>query len=174
MKIVNFLLSRTTIGVLITIAVLIAFNATRTDLKTEKLASFIAWQEKVSPLLSDSGTEATPPKVSVTVRIDNPEPGQSARLWSLPKISATDSVDRNQIVRVLQLIAESKVFGLPQAPSEGPSHPTLQISISDESNRFETIVPLSTVDGNIQLQNLLKLLEVFASTPRTEVNPAQL
>jgi hypothetical protein len=43
----------------------------------------------------------------------------------------------------------------------------------DENHRFETTIPLSEVENNIQLQNLLKLLEVFSATPKAEVNPSQ-
>lgn len=174
MKIVNLLLSRKTIGVLVTLAALIAFNATRSNLKTEALASFTTWQTSVSAILANPNADASTPKVVISVRIENPAPGTAAQSWSLPKVSITDPTDRSQVFRVLQLLSESKIFGMaPQAPSETPT-PTLRVSVSDETNRFETTVPLSVVDQNIQLQNLLKLLEIFSAAPREQVNPSQL
>jgi hypothetical protein len=41
------------------------------------------------------------------------------------------------------------------------------VTITDENERFETSVPLRDIESNIQLQNLLKLLQVFSATPKT-------
>lgn len=174
MKIVNLLLSRKTIGVLVTLAALIAFNTTRSNLKTEALASFTTWQTSVSAILTNPNAETSLPKIVVSVRVENPSPGVASQSWLLPKVSITDPTDRNQVSRVLQLLSESKIFGMaPERPSETPT-PTLRVSVNDETNRFETAVPLSVVDQNIQLQNLLKLLEIFSAAPREQVNPSQL
>ena len=173
MKIVQILLSRTTIGVLLTIATLIAFNSTRTDLKTEGLASFTAWHDKTAMILNATNPEVAPPKVAVTIRMNQATPGNAPQTWALPSISVTDPTERAQITRVLQLINESKIFGHPKADSNDPSIPTLTITITDESDRFETTVPLRDIENNIQLQNLLKLLQVFSATPGTEVSPPQ-
>jgi hypothetical protein len=66
------------------------------------------------------------------------------------------------------------VFGLPSVshPKEGGSYVT--IAVSDENVSFSTTVTSEAVENNIQLQNLLKLLEVYAVTPSQPVNPAQL
>lgn len=171
MKIAQILLSRTTIGVLLTIATLIAFNSSRTDLKTAGLASFTAWHDKTATILNATNPEAVPPKVAVTIRMNQATAGNAPQTWSLPSVSITDPTERAQITRVLQLINESKIFGHPKADSNDPSIPTLTITITDESDRFETTVPLRDIENNIQLQNLLKLLQVFSVTPGTDVIP---
>ncbi len=100
-------------------------------------------------------------------------PGHAPQTWSLPSLSITDPTDRAQTTRVLQLINESKIFGLAKADSNDTSIPTLTITITDESDRFETTVPLRDIENNIQLQNLLKLLQVFSATSGTDVTPPQ-
>jgi hypothetical protein len=167
MKIAQLLLSRTTIGVLVTIAILIAFNSTRTDLKTAGLASFTAWHTKTAVLLNDANPEVTPPKVTVTIRMNQASPGLAPQTWSFPSLSITDATDRAHTTRVLQLINESRIFGLAKADSNDTTIPTLTVTITDENERFETSVPLRDIESNIQLQNLLKLLQVFSATPKT-------
>ena len=173
MKIAQILLSRTTICVLLTIATLIAFNSNRTDLKTAGLASFTAWHDKTATILNETNPEVVPPKISVTIRMNQAIPGHAPQTWSLPSLSITDPTDRAQTTRVLQLINESKIFGLAKADSNDTSIPTLTITITDETERFETTVPLRDIENNIQLQNLLKLLQVFSATSGTDVTPPQ-
>lgn len=174
MKIAQLLLSRTVIGILITIAAIIGFNASRMDLTTELLADFSTWHTKIALLLDNPETDTQAlPKLSVSITIDTLQPGQPPRTWTFPTTSLSSSTERSQTSRVLQLIRESKVFGLsPLAPGDS-SRPTLSIVTVDENHRFETTIPLSEVENNIQLQNLLKLLEVFSATPKAEVNPSQ-
>lgn len=174
MKIVQLLLSRTVIGILITIAALIGFNASRMDLTTELLADFSSWHTKTALLLDNPETETQAlPKLSIKIAVDSVQPGGSRREWTFPSTSLANPTERSQTSRVLQLIRESKVFGLPQLSSNDTSRPSLSIVVTDDKEEFQTIVPLSEIENNIQLQNLLKLLEVFSATPNADVNPAQ-
>jgi hypothetical protein len=74
----------------------------------------------------------------------------------------------------LQLVSESKVFQVPPITRELSGENYLRISVSDQTKRFETVVTLKSVSENIQLQNLLKLLQLFGNAPKAPVSPTQL
>ena len=168
MKIARLLLSKTAITALIIIAGLIAFNSLSFKLETEKLAAFNDWYPKTQTILQSENTEtASKSKLQVTLRLQRKEQTLS---WTFPTQSLAAPEDRERTCRVLQLISESKVFGLPS--SKGEEY--LSIGISDESTSFSTTVSGDAIKDNIQLQNLLKLLEVYSNTPTQPVNPAQL
>jgi len=172
MKIVRFLLSKTAVTTLVIIAALIAFNAFNAKLESEQLAAFNDWYPKiVSTLESENVEETTKSKLQITIGVNS---SLSTSTWNFPAHTLSDTTERSQTSRVLQLISESKVFGMPSLSrsNEGGSYVT--IAVSDESVSFSTTVASETVESNIQLQNLLKLLEVYASTPSQPVNPAQL
>jgi hypothetical protein len=172
MKIARFLLSKTAVTTLVIIAALIAFNAFNGKLQSENLAAFNEWYPKTASLLASEGTEvAATPKLQITIRVKS---SRASSAWNFPAHTLADATDRSQTARILQLISESKVFGLPTVsrPKEEGSYVT--IAVSDENVSFATTVAAESVENNIQLQNLLKLLEVFAATPPTPVNPAQL
>lgn len=172
MKIAPFLQSKAVVTTLVVIATLIAFNAFNGRLESENLAAFNEWYPKTALLLdSDSPDGVTKSKLQISLRINS---SLTTSVWNFPSHTLADANERSQTSRVLQLISESKVFGLPTVsrPKEGGSYVT--IAVSDESVSFSTTVASDSVDDNIQLQNLLKLLEVYANTPSQPVNPAQL
>ena len=172
MKIARFLLSKTVVTTLVIIAALIAFNAFNGKLENENLAAFNEWYPKTAIMLESESSEATTKsKLQVSIRINS---ALTTSAWNFPSHTLADANERAQTSRVLQLISESKVFGLPTVsrPKEVGSYVT--IAVSDENVSFSTTVASESVENNIQLQNLLKLLEVFANTPSQPVNPAQL
>jgi len=169
MKLARVLLSKTALTTLFIVAGLIAFNSLYSKLETEQLATFNTWYPTTQAMLqNEDGEQASKSKLQVTVRLQG---GARSSSWSLPSQSLAVPEDRERTARVLQLISESKVFGLPSSSKDGES---LTIAISDESSSFSTTVRTDAVKDNIQLQNLLKLLEIYASTPVQPVNPAQL
>jgi hypothetical protein len=169
MKLARVLLSKTALTTLLIVAGLIAFNALYFRLETEQLASFNSWYSTVQPVLqNEDGGQVTASKLQVTIRLNGADRSPS---WSFPAQSLSVPEDRERTTRVLQLISESKVFGLPSSSKESDS---LTIAVSDESASFSTTVRRDSVKDNIQIQNLLKLLEIYATTPLQPVNPAQL
>lgn len=170
MKIARFLLSKTAITLLVAVAGLIAFNSLYCKLETEQLAAFKEWYPTTQTILqSDNGEQASKSKLHITIRLQG---GPQTSSWTFPSSSLAVPEDRERTLRVLQLISESKVFGLPASSSKNGE--SLSISISDESASFSTTISGDAVKENIQLQNLLKLLEIYSSTPTQPVNPAQL
>jgi hypothetical protein len=170
MKLVRVILSKSTLVAIVASAALIAFNTLSYDLESEQLASFNEWYPKAASTLDSQNPEDTgKSKLQVTIRVTG---GLSSSTWSFPSRSLADSNDRAQTSRVLQLLKESKVFGLPQ--SSGKKESQVTITVSDEAGSFSTTIDADSVQDNIQLQNLLKLLEVYAATPQEPVNPAQL
>lgn len=172
MKIARLLLSKTVVTILVIIASLIAFNAFNGKLESENLAAFNDWYPQTASMLeSESSEAATKSKLQVSIRITS---ALTTSHWNFPSHTFADLNERSQTSRVLQLISESKVFGLPTVsrPKEGGSYVT--VAVSDENVSFSTTVASESVENNIQLQNLLKLLEVYANTPAQPVNPAQL
>ncbi|MEY4669466.1 MAG: hypothetical protein RL518_2165 [Pseudomonadota bacterium] len=170
MKLARVLLSKSTLVAIVASAALIAFNTLSYNLESEQLASFNDWYPTAATTLeSDNAETASKSKLQITIKVEG---GLSSSTWSFPTRSMADSDDRAQTSRVLQLIKESKVFGIPQSSRTKDSKVT--ITVSDESASFATTIDGSDVEDNIQLQNLLKLLEVYAATPKQPINPAQL
>lgn len=170
MNIPKLFLSRTTVTALAIIASVIAFNTFYTKLETEQLAAFNEWAPKTFDLLENQNPEAaTKSKVSISIRLEG---GEKASTWTFPEHTLADTKEREQTARVLQLINESKVFGISPA-SRNASGERITIAITDESTSFSTTVSAQELRSNIQIQNLLKLLEIYASTPESPVNPAQ-
>jgi hypothetical protein len=170
MKIARVILSKSTLIAIVASAALIAFNTLSYDLESEQLASFNEWYPNAASVVDDANAEnAGRSKLQVTIRING---DLSSSTFNFPSRSLTDPNDRAQTSRVLQLLKESKVFGIPQ--SSGKKDSQVTITVRDEAGSFSTTVDASAVQDNIQLQNLLKLLEVYAATPQPPVNPAQL
>jgi len=158
-----------------TIVVLLVFNLSRPSLTHELQATFDTWYSKASVQLADtnSASQQSNP-VSVVIKlVAGPE---NSSEWKLPVVDGNNAEERARILRVLGLLAEGRVFNLPTLTSPGGREPFLSISVKDSERKFETVVSLKTVSDNIQLQNLIKLLEVFSSQPATQTlaNPAQL
>ena len=170
MKIARVILSKSTVVAIVASAALIAFNTLSYDIESEQLASFNEWYPKAASVLDDENAEsASKSKIQVTITVDG---GLSSSSWSFPSRSLADADDREKTSRVLQLLKEAKVFGIPQ--SKGKTDSQMKITVTDDQGSFSTTIDGSSVQDNIQLQNLLKLLEVYAATPPQPVNPAQL
>ncbi len=170
MKIARVLLSKSTFVAIVASAALIAFNTLSYNLESEQLASFNEWYPKASNVLDAPNPEiAGTSKLQVTIRVAG---GLTTTTFNFPAHSLTDPTERAQTSRVLQLLKESKVFGIPQ--SSGKKESQVTISVSDDAGSFSTTIDGDVAQDNIQLQNLLKLLEVYAATPQQAVNPTQL
>jgi len=166
---------RVVIVTLITIAALLLFNGTRPALQSDALSAFNSWYEAAAPTL-DSGSDATLAnrKLTLKVRISSAA-GTPASEWILPTHNLGNVDDRSRTIRVLQLIHESQLFGLKPVrdPLEGGSH--LSIAISDGEQHFDTVIKADEVEGDIRIQNLIKLLEVFSTEPAVPtIDPTRL
>jgi hypothetical protein len=170
MKIARVILSKSTVVAIVASAALIAFNTLSYDIESEQLASFNEWYPKAASVLTDENPEnASKSKIQVTITLDG---GLRSSSWTFPARSLADADDREKTSRVLQLLKEGKVFGIPQ--SKGKKDSQMKITVTDDQGSFSTTIDGSSLQDNIQLQNLLKLLEVYAATPQQPVNPAQL
>jgi hypothetical protein len=170
MKLTRIILSKSTLVALVASAALIAFNTLSYDLESEQLASFNEWYPTAtSTLESENPEEVSKSKIHITIRVSG---GLTNSTFTFPSHSLADTTDREHTSRVLQLLKEGKVFGIPQASGQQDSQ--LTITVSDEAGSFSTTIDSDAVQDNIQLQNLLKLLEVYAATPQQPVNPTQL
>ena len=170
MKLARVILSKSTLVAIVASAALIAFNTLSYNLESEQLASFNEWYPKAATALeSDNPEDASKSKLQVTIQVNG---GSNSSTFNFPSHSLADASDRAQTSRVLQLLKESKAFGIPQ--SSGKKESQVTITVSDEAGSFSTTIDSDAIQDNIQLQNLLKLLEVYAATPQQPVNPAQL
>jgi hypothetical protein len=113
--------------------------------------------------------------ISVTVGGSQGDSASKNQEWKLPNGSLSDPEQRARVARVLQLIAESQLFSIRRSSASKTGGAYLAIAVVDPTRRFETTISFDEVKENIQLQNLLKLLEVFAaSPPAPPMNPNQL
>lgn len=159
-----------------TVMALIAFNLSHPTLKNDLLTSFNEWYQGISPKL----TSATDPQqadlsLRVSVTLSDPSIGGAPAVWTLPTRSLLESTDRDNTARVLQLIRESGIFGLSPMPSSAKKGPSVAVSVRDEQRQFEITIPLDQAQKNIQLQNLMKLMDLYSHAPSTStVEPARL
>jgi hypothetical protein len=157
---------------ILAVAALLVFNIGRDVATSEQQAQFDDWCTLAVPSIeaTQAGSAAIA-DIHVTVSVAGAQRNQ----WTIPTTSLADAEERSRLVRVLQLLKESQVFGLRGLKEVGPADQVITITVSDKGRSFQTTVPYGTTNRNIQLQNLLTLLEVFASSPvGTQVEPARL
>jgi hypothetical protein len=175
MKIARIVLSKTVLTGLLIFAALLAFNLFYSKLDSELLASFNDWYSQTAPTIDTENAEsALNSKVSVTITLSGVLANPGTNTWTFPTRSFADAEDRAHTARVLQLISESKVFGSPGVTRKDGNGSYVSVTVTDSDRKFDITVSAQTVEQNIQLQNLLKLLQVYAATPPPPVNPAQL
>lgn len=155
---------------------IVAFNLSRPSLKNDLSTSFNEWYQGASPLLQghDEAKQADL-SLKVSIAVSSPSLGDKPSVWTLPARSLLEPEDRENTARILQLIRESGVFGLKPVTERAGNRAAITFSIKDGERQFEISVPMEEVEDNIQLKNLLKLLDIYANTPRpSDVEPARL
>ena len=159
----------------IAIIALVIFNLNFPGVESDALVSFNKWYAETSPKL-ERGDAASLSNVKLNVSIgliNRPTPPPSLS-WTLPARSLADASDRDNTARVLQLIHESGVFGQRVVTKTRSDISYLTISVRDGDTVFQTTVPAEEIEKSIQLQNLLKLLDIFSkTTPAHEIEPSR-
>jgi hypothetical protein len=155
---------------------IIAFNLSNPTLKRDLVTSFNDWYQTTSQgLHPNADPKAADLSLSIAVTLSDPSLATTPATWTLPTRSLLDSQDRDNTARILQLIKESGVFGLNPVRRGSRSAPSLAISVKDTTRQFEITIPLAEAQNNIQLQNLMKLMDLYTHTPPTpNVEPARL
>ena len=157
-------------------AVLVAFNLTQVRIESNLLSSFDTWYKRAAvTLATTSAPQEVDQSLKVVITLHSPQIQSGPATWTLPRTSLLDANDRENTARILQLISESRVFGLRPLRSESGDRPSLAISVTDSQQQFQITVSLEDIQDNIQIQNLLKLIDVYSHTePTTSVEPARL
>lgn len=154
----------------------VAFNIGQPGIETDTAANFNRWYQATAPKLAPS-TEFNETSLSlrIAITVNNVSSRGTPTVWNLPLTSLRDPQERENTGRVLQLIRESGIFGLAPLKNPASSSSFISVSVSDGEEHFDISVPFRTVEENIQLQNLLKLLDVYSSQIGTpHVEPARL
>lgn len=154
----------------------VAFNIGQPGIETNTAAAFNAWYQATAPKLTPSSefNESTLP-LRITVTVTHSTSRDTPTVWNVPLTSLRDPQERENTGRVLQLIRESGIFGFTPLRNPTSVSSLITVSIRDGDAQFETSVPFRAVEGNIQLQNLLKLLDIYATQTGTpHVEPARL
>lgn len=82
---------------------------------------------------------------------------------------------REHMHRILQLVQESAVFGLSAIPDEDTAISRYKLKIDHADNHFSIAIPTTYVAGNIQAQNLMKLIQLYsAAVPAAIAVPGRL
>ena len=180
MSISRFLSPRYLVGGAAAVVLFIAFNFSRPGLETETQSQFVAWYEGASAFLHGTGEPSTTPRpILATIKLVM-ETGAAGKAteWNLPAGAPEEKELRSRLARVLELVKESGVYAsrsyLTFTP---PNRPHVAITVTEGTQNFTAHIPLSDVDENIQLKNLLKLLEIFTASPAATaapINPSQL
>jgi hypothetical protein len=156
--------TKTILGVALTVLALVAFNRNQLSVNTEALSSFGQWYQDTASKLSPGAElrEGNLP-LRITITLNDPSSSAPSTVWELPKRSLLELDERDNTLRILGLINESGVFGLRRLPNPSKEMGYLSIAIKDEQRDFVSAVPLSVVNDNIQLRNLLQLLQVTST-----------
>lgn len=157
-------------------AIIVAFNLTHIRIESDLLSSFDSWYQHASQTLSASSTpKETDQSLKVSITLNSPQTQAAPATWTLPRTSLLDASERENTARILQLLGESKVFGLRPLSGDVANQPSLAIAVSDSHQQFQITVSLEDIQENIQIQNLLKLIDVYSHTePSTSLEPARL
>jgi hypothetical protein len=157
-------------------AILIAFNLTHIRIESDLRSSFESWYQHTSQTLTmSSPLKETDQSLKVSITLNSPQNHPTPATWTLPRTSLLDTLERENIARILQLLSESKVFGLRPLSGDAADRPSLAIAVSDSQQQFQIVVSLEDIQENIQIQNLLKLIDVYSHTePSTSFEPARL
>ncbi len=158
------------------VAILVVFNLTNIRLESDLLSSFDTWYAHTSKVLaSTSLPKETDQSLKVVITLNSPQTQPAPATWTLPRVSLLDPSDRENTARILQLLSESRVFGLRPQRGDGTHDPSLAISVADNQQQFQITVALEDIQDNIQIQNLLKLVDVYShSEPPASLEPARL
>ncbi len=158
--------SQTLLTAAVAIIAVALFNLSRpSSIESDLAVGFNTWYVQTAPLLEKADAAALANvKLTVTIGLTGRSTPPPSLSWTLPARSLTEATDRENTARVLQLVSESGVFNVKsiKTPEEGVSY--LTISVKEGENSFETTVQAEEIDKSIQLQNLLKLLDVFSKT----------
>lgn len=156
--------------------ILIAFNLTHIRIESDLLSSFESWYQHASKVLATTSTlKETDQSLKVSITLNSPQTRSTPATWTLPRTSLLDASERENTARILQLLSESKVFGLRPLSGDAADQPSLAIAVSDSHQQFQITVSLEDIQDNIQIQNLLKLIDVYSHTePSTSLEPARL
>lgn len=145
------------------VAIMIAFNLTHVRIESNLLSSFDTWYAHASKsLASVSPAKETDQSLKVVITLNSPQTQAAPATWTLPRTSLLDAGDRENTGRILQLISESRIFGLRPVRGEAASQPSLAVSVTDNQQQFQITVSLEDIQDNIQIQNLLKLVDVYS------------
>jgi hypothetical protein len=158
------------------VAILIAFNLTHIRIESNLLSSFESWYQHASQTLAASSPlKDADQSLKVSITLNSPQARSTSSTWTLPRASLLETSERDNTSRILQLINESKVFGLRPLRGAAMSQPSLTILVKDSQHEFQIAVSLDDIQDNIQIQNLLKLIDVYShSEPSTSLEPARL
>ena len=151
------------------------FNLSRGRPESDLMLRFNDWYKQTAPLLEQSDAAAlSNVKLSVTISASGRPTPPPTVTWTLPARSLTETEDRENTARVLQLVSESGIFGLTGVSSPEADKAYLAITVKDGEQNFQITVSAAEVEKSIQLQNLLKLLDIFSNAaPPLAIEPAR-
>jgi hypothetical protein len=159
-----------------TVMAIVAFNLSNPTLKSDLITSFNEWYQGTSQQLQpNADPKVADLSLTIAVTLFDPAHRSSPSTWTLPARSLLETDDRDNTARILQLIRESGIFGLAPVRSGSRTTPSLAVSVKDARRQFEITIPLKEAQNNIQLQNLMKLMDLYTHAPATpNVEPARL
>ena len=128
---------------------------------TEKEAAFNTWYESVQQNFIASSTLDSVPAITLSLKLGSTTPSP----WVVAsKIAGSPSTpeSRDRVARLLQLVKEGRIFGLPE---EAARTDAVHLEIAGGPSTFKIDFAPDAVRENIQAQNLLKLFQIFATQP---------
>jgi hypothetical protein len=164
------------IGTVLALMALVAFNLGRPRIETDTAAEFNSWYKLTAEKLNQTkDVQRSDLAVQVRITLREPTHGDTPTVWLIPSTSLADTAEREATSRVLQLIRESGVFGLPSTKIASDAPSSISINLKDANQQFEITLPYHVVENNIRLQNLLTFLQVYSAQRNTpSIEPARL
>ncbi len=124
--------------------------------KDPKQVAYENWLSPIEETFNKAGGSGTLQEQPVKVRFSSNYPEFQAD-WNL--VTSGTAASDARVLRILQLAREGQLFALPPYLSSGPA---ITLSVERGDRNFENKFSRQQVEGSLQAQALIKLLEVYA------------
>lgn len=142
-------------------------NSNQPAPKNPRQVAFDSWLQPVQLGLQSANGERPTSARPISLQFVSSYPEFPAE-WKLLADGADDR-DR-KVLRILELAREGEVFALPPPPGNQPS---MSLSVTRDDTAFTARFTRAQIEGNLQAQAMLKLLEVYSAEAQTPLSLTQ-
>lgn len=163
-------LAKMKIGVICAAAILfVCINLNRPAPKDPRQVEFEKWLHPIEEESNASSGDRALQRSPIQLHFVSEYPEFLAD-WKF--VTSGDPDGDNKIVRILELAREGEVFAL-AAPQPPPGEPSMQLVAERNGKSFSSRFSRSAVEKNLQLQSMIKLLEIYSGEQQSPPSLSQ-